>query len=149
LSRTNETGQVLAFFALVMPVVLLPIAAYAVDATIVASRQADLQAATAQAAETAPQQLNVSAIRSGRALTLDTAAVRLVAAQTFLKEEPGALIDSTTIDGVEVTMVTRESVTLPFSVLARTIRLHSRATARLTTGYESPSSRSPLPSSTF
>jgi Flp pilus assembly protein TadG len=132
-------GQVLAFFALVLPVVLLPIAAYAVDATLVASREAGLQAATAQAAETAAQQLNISAMRSTRALRLDAAVVGKVVAQTLGEEEPGASIDSYTVTGVEVTVVTREPVMMPFSVFTKTVTLHASATARLVLGYDSPS----------
>ncbi|MHB8588539.1 MAG: hypothetical protein ACYDA0_06770 [Candidatus Dormibacteraceae bacterium] len=137
-STPKESGQVLAFFALVLPVVLLPIAAYAVDATIVAGREAALQAATAQAAETACQQLNVSAIRSSSALTLNVAAVELVAKQTLVEEEPGSSLDASTVTGVEVTIVTSEPVTLPFTVFARTLTLHARATARLVSGYDRP-----------
>src|SRR5258708_12343403 len=66
-------GQVLAFFALVLSIVLLPVAAYAVDATIVAGREADLQAATPQSAQTAPERLNVSSLPATSALTLDPA----------------------------------------------------------------------------
>jgi len=75
-ATSRETGQVLAFFALVLPIVLLPIAGYAVDATIVASGEAGLQAATAQAAETAAQQLSTGAIRAGGVLALDPAAAK-------------------------------------------------------------------------
>ena len=139
----------LAFFALVLPIVLLPVAAYAVDATIVASREAGLQAATAQAAETAAQQLNVSVIRSSGALTLDPVAASLVATLTLAAGEPSAIVDSASVNGVEATVVTSESVTLPFSLFAHAVRLHASATARLIAGYERPSSRVPLPSSTF
>jgi Flp pilus assembly protein TadG len=136
--RSNESGQVLTFFALVLPVVLLPVAAYAVDATIVAGREAGLQAATAQAAETAAQRLNVDAIRSSGALTLDPTAVRLVAYQVLVEEEQGASVDSYTVAGDQVTVVTSEVVTLPFGVFTRSVRLHAHATARLVAGYDSP-----------
>jgi hypothetical protein len=129
---------VLAFFALVLPVVQLPVAAYAVDATIVAGREAGLQAATAQAAESAAQQLNAAALRSSGALTLNTSAVKLVANQTLVDEEPGATVDASTISGVEVALVTSESVTLPFSVFTRTVTVHASATARLVAGYDNP-----------
>lgn len=132
-------GQVLAFFAVVLPVVLLPIAAYAVDATIVAGREAGLQAATAQAAETAAQQLNVAAIRSTGVLTLDSTAVNLVVAQTLVEDAQGARVDSSTVSGAEVTVVTSEPVTLPFSVFTQTVTLHAHATARLVAGYDRPS----------
>jgi hypothetical protein len=138
-NSSKEGGQVLAFFALVLPMVLLPVAAYAVDATIVAGREAGLQAATAQAAESAAQQLNAAALRSSGALTLNTSAVTLVANQTLVDEEPGATVDASTISGVEVTLVTSESVTLLFSVFTRSVTLHTRATARLAPGYDRPS----------
>ena len=134
----REAGQALAFFAVVLPLVLLPVAAYAVDATIVASRAAGLQGATAQAAEAAVQRLDVSAIRSRGALALDADAVRLAVAETLAAEEPGASLDSSTINGLEITIVTGESVKIPFSVFASTIQLHAHATARLTPGYDHP-----------
>ncbi len=144
----KDSGQVLAFFALCLPVVLLPVGAYAVDATIVASREAGLQAATAQAAEAAAQQLNVGVIRSSGALTLDPAAVSLVVAQTLATEEPAAIVDSSAVNGVDATVVTSESVTLPFNLFTHTVRLRARASARLVAGYDRPSSRLPLPRST-
>lgn len=131
-------GQVLVFFALVLPIVLMPIAAYAVDATVVASREAGLQAATTQAAETGAQQLNVAAIRSTGALELDAAALASVVAQTLIDEEQGARVDSYAVTGTEVTVDTSEPVTLPLSVFTRVITLHARATARLVAGYDKP-----------
>jgi Flp pilus assembly protein TadG len=136
--RPRESGQVLAFFALVLPVVLLPIAAYTVDATIVTAREAGLQAATAQAAEAAAQQLNIGPIRTSGALTLDPAAAKLVAYQILVNEEQGASLNSFSVTGVEVTVVTSEPVTLPFSVFTRSVTLHARAAARLVAGYDRP-----------
>jgi Flp pilus assembly protein TadG len=135
----NQTGQVLAFFALVIPVALLPVVAYAVDATIVAGREAGLQGATALAAETAAQQLNVRTIRSTGALALDAAQVDQVVAQVMVEEEPAGLVDSYEITGVEVTVTTSEQVTLPFSVFSPTVTLHAHATAHLVAGYDTPS----------
>jgi Flp pilus assembly protein TadG len=135
----NSKGQVLAFFALVLPIVLLPIAAYAVDATVVASREAGLQAATAQAAETGAQQLNVGAIRSTGALKLDAAPISIVVAQTLVGEEEGARVDSYTVAGNKVTVDTSETVLLPLNVFARSITLHAHATARLVAGYDKAS----------
>lgn len=133
---SNQAGQVLAFFALVVPVVLLPVAAYAVDATLVAGREAGLQAATTQAAETAVQHLNVNAIRSSGALTLDATAVGQAVAQTMQEEEMGSRVDAYTVAGAEVTVVTSEVVTLPFSVFTGSVTLHAQATARLVAGYD-------------
>jgi hypothetical protein len=76
--------------------------------------------------------------RSTPLLSLDAAAVALVVASTIKEEEPGALVESSAVIGVDVVVITREPVTLPFSVLARTITLHARATARLVAGYEAP-----------
>jgi len=137
--KSSESGQILAFFAVAVPVVLLPIAAYTVDATMVAGREAALQAATAQAAETAAQQIDAGALRSSGALSLDAAAGRLVVGQTLFGEEPGASLDLYTVSGVEVTVVTSETVRLPFSVFTDKVVLHAHATARLVAGYESPS----------
>ena len=133
---SSEGGQVLAFFAIAVPLVLLPVAAYAVDATIVAGRESALQAATAQAAETAAQQINVGGLRSSGALSLDSAAARLVLEQTLVEEEPGTSIDSYTITGAEVSVATSEPVRLPFSVFTDTVVLHAHATARLAAGYD-------------
>lgn len=136
--RSLEGGQVLAFFAIAVPVVLLPVAAYAVDATIVAGHESVLQAATAQAAETAAQQINVEALRSKGALSLDPAATRLVLEQTLVEEEPGTSIDSCTVTGAEVSVTTSEPVRLPFSVFTDVVILHAHATAHLVAGYETP-----------
>jgi Flp pilus assembly protein TadG len=135
----TSKGQVLAFFALILPIVMLPIAAYAVDASVVASREAGLQAATTQAAETAAQQLNVEAIRSTGALKLDVAAVSIVIVQTLVDEEQGARVDSYTVTGAEVTVETSETVTLPLNIFTRRITLHAHASSRLVAGYDNPS----------
>ena len=132
-------GQVLAFFALVLSIVLLPVAAYAVDATVVAGREADLQAATAQAAEAAAQRLNISALRTTGALTLDPAAAGTDVAETLLEEEPSARVDLYAVTGTEVTVNTSELVMLPFSVFTQAVNLHAHATARLVAGYDRPS----------
>ena len=129
----------LAFFALVLPIVLLPVAAYAVDATVLAGREAGLVGATNQAAETAAQQLNVGAFRSTGALKLDPAALSVVLAQVLIEEEQGARVDSFTVAGAEVTVETSQRVTLPLNVFTRSITLHARATARLVAGYDTPS----------
>ena len=105
---------------------------------LVAGRESALQAATAQAAETAAQQINVAGLRSSGALSLDAAAAKLVLEQTLVEEEPGTSIDSYTITGAEVSVATSERVRLPFSVFSDTVVLHAHATARLAAGYDSP-----------
>lgn len=145
----RRRGQVLAFFAVVIPIVLVPAAAYAVDTAVMASHAAGLQAATAQAAEAAAQQLDVGAIRSRGGLALDAAAVKRAAIQTIGRDDPAATIDSLSIDRVQVTVLTSERVPPPFALLTGPITLHAHATARLVAGYDRPSSLFPLPSSTF
>ncbi len=134
----KQTGQVLAFFALVIPVALLPVVAYAVDATIVAGREAGLQEATAVAAETAAQQLDVGSIRSAGTLALDGTQVDKVVVQVLVGEEPAALVDSYQVTGADVTVITSERVELPFSMFMSGVTLHAHATARLVAGYDTP-----------
>lgn len=147
--RRNR-GQVLAFYAVLMPVVLLPLAAYAVDAAFVSTRVAGLQAATEQAAEAAAQQLDVGALRSRSVLAVDPLTARVVAASAIKDSEPGATVDSVLVAGSMVTISSREVVTLPFNFLpAQAIVIHASATARLVGGYDRPSSRLPLPINNF
>jgi Flp pilus assembly protein TadG len=145
----HDAGQVLAFFAMILPIVLLPVAAYTVDASVVSGRAAALHAATAVAAETASEQLSVSAKRAGGALALDGGLAKTVATETIANEEPGASTDSISVNGSEVTVSTTEIVTVPFNLFGGPITLHARASARLVAGYDSPSSLLPLPISTF
>jgi hypothetical protein len=147
---SHERGQVLAFFAILLPIILLPLAAYAVNAAFVSTRAAGLQEATAQAAEAAAQQVDVDALRSRSELTIDASIAGLVARQAVSGSEPGAFVESVVVEGALVTVTAGEMVTLPFNFLpARAIRLDARASARLVTGYSSPSSFLPLPTSTF
>ena len=146
---TNSEGQVLAFFAVIMPIVLLPIAAYTVDTAVVSGRAAALHAATAIAAEAASQQLSIEAKRAGGAIALDTALAVAVAGEVMAQEEPAASIDSTTVDGADVSVTAIEVVSVPFNLFGGPITLHATATARLVSGYDSPSSLLPLPISTF
>ncbi len=148
--RAHERGQVLAFFAVALPVILLPLAAYAVDSAFVISRAAGLQEATAQAAEAAAQQVDVDALRSRSELTIDVTTARAVAQQTLLRSEPGASLLAVQVSGAVVTVSTDEVVTLPFNFLpAKAVKLEARASARLVGGYDRPSSRLPLPTNTF
>jgi Flp pilus assembly protein TadG len=147
---SRERGQVLAFFAIVLPIILLPLAAYAVDAAFVATRAAGLQEATAQAAEAAAQQVNVAALRSRSELVIDASIARMVSTQSISESEPGASVESVAVAGAQVTVTAGELVTLPFNFLpVPAIRLEARASARLVGGYDSPSSRLPLPTRSF
>jgi len=146
----NERGQVLAFFAVLLPIVLLPLAAYAIDAAFVTTRAAGLQEAVAQAAEAAAQQVDISALRSGSGLVIDASSARAVATQAIGASDPGASVESVVVVGDVVTVTAGEVVRLPFNFLpVPAVRLDARASARLVPGYDNPSSRLPLPTRTF
>ena len=146
---TGRSGQVLVFFALVLPLVLLPVAAYAVDAAVTASAYARLVEVTVRAAEDAAQQVDVAELRASGSLVLDVAAAAR-AAHDDLMIEPGASVVAVGVAGGLVTVTTAESVTLPLDFIgAATIRLHATATVRIAPGYDRPSSLLPLPVSTF
>jgi len=147
--RPRQTGQVLAFFAVALPLVLLPVAAYALDSATVSARAAGLQAATAMAAEAASEQLDVATLRSRGELVLDPGSARAVAMQDLEADEPGAILERVVVSGVTVTVVASERVSLPLPLLARTVTLHAHSAAQLVPGYDRPSSRLPLPTSTF
>ncbi len=146
----NKRGQVLAFFALLLPIVLMPVAAYAVDAVVVSTHAAGLQEATVQAAEEAAQQLSVADLRARGRLALDSGSASRAAIATVLAVEPGASVHAVLIDGTQVTVIAGEVVILPFNFLpVPAVELGASASARLVAGYDSPSSRLPLPTSTF
>lgn len=146
----DELGQVLAFYAVLLPIVLLPLAAYAVDVAFVISRTAELQGATAQAAEAAAQKVDVDALRARSQLTVDTDGAPTVASQAMSELDPEATVESVAVIGMVVTISTREVVTLPFNFLpAPATVIHARAAARLVGGYDRPSSLLPFPSNTF
>jgi hypothetical protein len=147
---SRDRGQVLAFYAVLLPVILLPLTAYAVDVAFVSTRTAGLQAATAQAAETAAQQLDVGAFRSGSVLVVDPLQANAVAASAIRDSEPGAAVDAVVVAGSMVTISSREVITLPFNFLpAQEVVIHASATARLVGGYDRPSSLLPLPTNNF
>ncbi len=146
----RDRGQVLAFYAVLLPVILLPLAAYAVDAAFVSSRVAGLQAATSQAAEAAAQQVDVAALRARSVLVVDQLSARVTAVGAMRDSEPGATVESVLVAGSSVTISAQELVALPFDFLpARSIVIHAHATARLVGGYDRPSSLLPLPISSF
>ncbi len=146
----NERGQVLAFFAVLLPIVLLPLVAYAIDAAFVVSHAAGLQAAATQAAEVAAEQVNVDALRMRSELSVNASSARAIAIQAMSGLEPGAVVESVAVNGAEVSVVAHELVTLPFNFLpAKAVQLDARVSARLVAGYDRPSSRVALPTSTF
>ena len=83
-------------------------------------------------------------------LVIDTATAIALASEELRRSVPGATVESVVVIGTQVTLITADVVTLPFNFLpSSSIRLEARASARLVGGYDSPSSRLPLPTSTF
>ncbi len=147
---TSQRGQVLVFVALVLPIVLLPAAAFAVDAASAAAVHARLEQATWSAAESAVQQIDAGALRAGRGITLDQRSVAAFARDAIAAEDPNATIERLEVDGLTVTIEAAERLQLPLNFLgAPAVKLRAKATARLTLGYERPSSFLPFSVSTL
>lgn len=146
----EQRGQVMAFIAVAFAIVLMPVAAYAIDAATVSAAAAGLQEATAMAAIDAAQQLDAINFRAGGTMTLDGVAARRAAQEVLAAEAPAASLTSVSVSGAQVTVAAGEFVTLPFDFFSgRNVRLDARASARLAGGYDRPSSRIPFPTSTF
>jgi uncharacterized membrane protein len=148
--RRRQHGQVMAFIAVSLALVLMPLAAYAIDAATVTSAAAALQEATATAAMAAAQQLDAVDFRSTGAIAVDAGAARTAARSVLAAEAPAASLGSLTVSGAEVTIESGEVIRLPFDFFPeRLVQLEARASARLAAGYDRPSSRLPLPVSSF
>jgi hypothetical protein len=145
-----QRGQVMAFVAVALGIVVMPVAAYSVDSATLSAAAASLEEATATAVVEASQQLDVTAFRGTGALSIDAAAARGVVQAVLAAEVPMASITSVTVTGAVVTIATREEVSLPFDFFPeRSVQLHATASARLAGGYDRPISRLPLPISSF
>ena len=141
-----QRGQVMAFVAVALAIVLMPVAAYAIDAATVSAAAAALQEATATAALEAAQQLDTNDFRAVGAMEVDVAAARKAAEAVLAAQALPVSLSSLTVSGAEVTVEASELVHLPFDFFpARIVRLEARASARLAGGYDSPSSRLPFP----
>ena len=146
----RRRAQVLVFFALVLPLVLLPVAAYAVDAAVSASAFARLEEVTVHAAEQAASQLDVLRLRSGRGVAVEPGTAQSVARAVIAGSMPGAQLVEVKVSGATVRVRTSQSLRLPVQFIgAPGVVLHASATARLTPGYDSPSSLLPFPVNTF
>jgi hypothetical protein len=131
----------MAFIAMALAIVLMPLAAYAIDTATVSSAAATLQQATAVAAMEAAQQLDPAAFRSTGVLVIDMNAARSTARAVLAAEAPSASLRSVSVSGVEVTIEAAQVVRLPFDIFPmRAAHLKAIASARLAAGYDSPSS---------
>jgi Flp pilus assembly protein TadG len=141
-----QHGQVMAFIAVALAMVLMPLAAYAIDAATVSAAASALQGATATAAIEAAQQLDTGGLRASGVMSVDPGAAQRAARAVLAAETPSASVSSVTVSGTEVTVAAGEVVQLPVDFLpARRVRLEAHASARLAGGYDRPSSRLPLP----
>ncbi len=145
----RQSGQVLAFLALIVPIVLLAVVAYAVDAAVVGDRRAAIESAAVEAAEAAAQELDGEGLRSDGAIRLDPGLARAVAEQMIAATAPGAVIERVTADGTLVTLECSQRVPLPLPVFAREVTVRAVVSAKLVSGYARPSSLLPLPVSSF
>jgi hypothetical protein len=137
----GQHGQVMAFIAVALAMVLMPLAAYEIDTATVSAAASALQAATATAAIEAAQQLDAVGFRASGVMTVDAGAARRAARAVFAAEAPSASVTSVTVSGTEVTVAAGEVVQLPVDFLpTRRVRLEARASARLAGGYDRPSS---------
>jgi len=146
----NARGQVLVFFALVLPLILLPAAAYAVDASVTASAYSRLVEVTARVAEDAAQQIDIARLRAGGGISIDVVSATRAAADALAASEPSAELNDLAVLGPELRLATTETVVLPFPFFGSPrVAVHAEVSARIAPGYDSPSSRLPLPVSTF
>ncbi len=136
----DEAGQTLVALALLLPLVLLPVVAYAIQATLLASRASLLQAAAARAAEDASQAVDIGALRSRGVLQLDASEASRIARTSLAAEDAAAELDGVAVGPVSVTVSAHDKVPLEFGGILRagSVTLTSVATARLTAGYRGP-----------
>ena len=145
-----ESAQVLVFFALALPLVLLPVAAYAVDASAVASTYSRLVEVSERAAEDAAQQIDVARLRGGGGIAIDVISATSHARTVLSSAEPAARLEHVSVSAGELNLATAEMVTLPFNLFgAPGVRVSTTVVARIAPGYDSPSSLLPLPLNTF
>jgi hypothetical protein len=147
---SRQQGQVLVFVALALPIVLLPAAAFAVDAASAAAVHARLEQATWSAAESAVQQIDAGALRAGTGVRLDQRSAEAVARDALAAADPDATIERLTVDGLYVMVEASERLELPLNFLGTPeVKLRAKVTARLALGYERPSSFLPFSVSTL
>jgi len=136
----RQRGQTLAFVALVLPLVLLPVAGYAVEASRLAALQARLQEVTALAAMDAAQQLDVAALRAGAGLQLDPPAAAAAARASLSSQDPDARLVAVEVSGAVVNLGAEQQVPLVFGAVlpAASVTLKAAARARLRAGFDRP-----------
>jgi type II secretory pathway pseudopilin PulG len=134
-------GQVLAQLAIVVPVVLLPVAALAVGGAQLAQRSARLHEVAAQAAEDAAQQIDVAALRARDEAIVDPLKARAMVAEEVGAVAPAARVTSVRVTGRTVEVRLEDEVSPAFAefLLPGPIHIDATATGVLVTGYRVPS----------
>ncbi len=135
-----QRGQTLVLFALLLPMVLLPVGAYAAETSVLAAHQARLAEVAAVGALDAAQQLDEARLRSGAGLAVDPNAAAAVIASDVASQSPQAAVESVRVSGSAVTLTLNEQVPLrlfPFA-RARGVTLRASASASLVPGYGAP-----------
>lgn len=133
----SQRGQVLAYLALVLPLVLLPVAAYAIAATTLDAQRGRFQAAISQAAEDAVQQLDEQAFRAGGPAAPDGPAAVAAARADLFGYEPAAVVDKAEVDGGQLVLAAHEQAPVPLAgfLPAAVVTLRVGVRARLAAGF--------------
>jgi hypothetical protein len=133
----RQSAQVLAFLALVLPLVLLPVAAYAVAATTLDTERSRLQAAAAQAAEDAVQNVDEAAFWNGSQAAPDPVAAAAAARQALAAYEPSAVVDASEVSHGVLTLAAHERAQVPLAAFLpfNVVTLRATVRVRLVAGF--------------
>jgi hypothetical protein len=137
MNARSQAGQVLAYVAVVAPLLLLPLVAYAVESTRVAAAQARLQGVAVAAAEDGVQQIDSARFRAGGGLGPDPVAAQSRVSADVRAVEPAASVDAVSVSGAAISVALSEPVPLVFAGLLgpAAVTVHAGAGASLQAGY--------------
>jgi hypothetical protein len=129
----------MAFIALVVPLVLLPCAGFAIEASHLTARHARLQEIALTAAEDGAQQIDVNSLRAGNGLTLDTTQAPQVATAAALAQDPGATV-TTSVAGQSITVTISETTPLQLAAFlgVRNVTISASVTTHIAAGFDAP-----------
>lgn len=138
---SSRRGQAMVLFALLLPLALLPAAAYGAEVSLIAARQARLAEVAAVVALDAAQQLDVASLRAGGGFAVAASAATAAAASEVAALEPAAALSSVAVAGPSVSVTITERVPLRLATFVRgaSVRLTATAAASIATGLGAPS----------
>ena len=125
--------------AALLPLVLVPLALYTVEVSLLAARQSRLSGAVAQAAEDAAQQLDTAQYRRTGVIQLQADRAQAVASASLAASDPTAMLEQAAPAGTDGFAVSaREVVALQVAFLWPGAQVTLRATgaARLRVGFD-------------